>query len=71
MTDSLISVPELAEALASPEPPTVLDIRFRLAGPPTRRLPRIVIEQPRSAQMRTMRIRSSRERGRTTPWGSI
>ena len=36
MTDSLISVPELAEALASPEPPTVLDIRFRLAGPPTR-----------------------------------
>src|SRR5256886_880750 len=36
VTDSLISVPELAEALASPEPPTVLDIRFRLAGPPTR-----------------------------------
>jgi thiosulfate/3-mercaptopyruvate sulfurtransferase len=36
VTDSLISVPALAEALASGEPPTVLDVRWRLSGPPTR-----------------------------------
>jgi thiosulfate/3-mercaptopyruvate sulfurtransferase len=36
VTDSLISVPELAEVLASGQPPTVLDVRFRLGGPPTR-----------------------------------
>jgi len=32
----LITVPELAEALASARPPTVLDVRWRLTGPPTR-----------------------------------
>ncbi len=32
----LITVPELAEALASAEPPTVADVRWRLGGPPTR-----------------------------------
>ncbi len=36
MTESLTTVPALAEALASAEPPTVLDVRFRLGGPPTR-----------------------------------
>jgi thiosulfate/3-mercaptopyruvate sulfurtransferase len=36
VTESLITVPALAEALASAEPPTVLDVRFRLGGPPTR-----------------------------------
>jgi thiosulfate/3-mercaptopyruvate sulfurtransferase len=36
VTESLIAVPALAEALASAEPPTVLDVRFRLGGPPTR-----------------------------------
>jgi thiosulfate/3-mercaptopyruvate sulfurtransferase len=36
VSDVLISVPELAEALASAQPPTVLDVRWRLAGPPTR-----------------------------------
>ena len=36
MTEPLISVPALAEALASAQPPTVLDVRFRLGGPPTR-----------------------------------
>ena len=33
---SLIAVPELAGALASAEPPTVLDVRWRLGGPPAR-----------------------------------
>ena len=32
----LVSVDELAEKLASPSPPTVLDIRWRLGGPPGR-----------------------------------
>src|SRR5579859_5168915 len=32
----LISVPELAQALASAQPPAVLDVRWRLTGPPTR-----------------------------------
>jgi thiosulfate/3-mercaptopyruvate sulfurtransferase len=36
VTDSLTSVPALAEALASGEPPTVLDVRWRLGGPPAR-----------------------------------
>jgi thiosulfate/3-mercaptopyruvate sulfurtransferase len=36
VTEPLISVPALAEALASAQPPTVLDVRFRLGGPPTR-----------------------------------
>ncbi len=36
MTESLISVPELAAALAGSEPPTVLDVRWRLGGPPGR-----------------------------------
>src|SRR6266480_2674821 len=36
VTESLTTVPALAEALASAEPPTVLDVRFRLGGPPTR-----------------------------------
>lgn len=31
---SLISAPDLAELLASAEPPTVLDVRWRLGGPP-------------------------------------
>jgi thiosulfate/3-mercaptopyruvate sulfurtransferase len=36
VTEPLITVPALAAALASAEPPTVLDVRFRLGGPPTR-----------------------------------
>jgi thiosulfate/3-mercaptopyruvate sulfurtransferase len=36
VSDVLITVPELAEALASAQPPTVLDVRWRLTGPPTR-----------------------------------
>src|SRR5690348_4177179 len=36
VTDWLITVSALAEALASAEPPTVLDARWRLGGPPTR-----------------------------------
>jgi thiosulfate/3-mercaptopyruvate sulfurtransferase len=32
----LIDVPELARALAADDPPTVLDVRWRLAGPPAR-----------------------------------
>jgi thiosulfate/3-mercaptopyruvate sulfurtransferase len=36
VNDLLITVPELAEALASARPPTVLDVRWRLTGPPTR-----------------------------------
>ena len=36
MSDELITVPALAEALASAQPPTVLDVRWRIAGPPTR-----------------------------------
>jgi thiosulfate/3-mercaptopyruvate sulfurtransferase len=36
VSDQLITVPALAEALASARPPTVLDVRWRLAGPPTR-----------------------------------
>jgi thiosulfate/3-mercaptopyruvate sulfurtransferase len=30
----LVDVPSLADALASADPPTVLDVRWRLAGPP-------------------------------------
>lgn len=33
---SLVSTGELATMLASPEPPVVLDVRWRLAGPPAR-----------------------------------
>jgi thiosulfate/3-mercaptopyruvate sulfurtransferase len=36
VSDELITVPALAEALASAQPPTVLDVRWRIAGPPTR-----------------------------------
>ena len=36
VTDWLITVSALAEALASAQPPTVLDVRWRLGGPPTR-----------------------------------
>jgi thiosulfate/3-mercaptopyruvate sulfurtransferase len=36
VSDQLITVAALAEALASAQPPTVLDVRWRLAGPPTR-----------------------------------
>ncbi len=36
VTDWLITVSALAEALASGQPPTVLDVRWRLGGPPTR-----------------------------------
>jgi thiosulfate/3-mercaptopyruvate sulfurtransferase len=36
VSDDLITVPELAEALASARPPTVLDVRWRLGGPPGR-----------------------------------
>jgi len=36
VSEPLITVSALAEALASAQPPTVLDIRFRLGGPPTR-----------------------------------
>src|SRR5689334_18177054 len=31
---TLIDVPTLAAQLASPQPPTLLDVRWRLAGPP-------------------------------------
>jgi thiosulfate/3-mercaptopyruvate sulfurtransferase len=34
VTSPLIAVPELAEALAKPDAPALLDIRWRLAGPP-------------------------------------
>jgi thiosulfate/3-mercaptopyruvate sulfurtransferase len=34
--DLVIDVPELAAALRSADPPTVLDVRWRLAGPPGR-----------------------------------
>jgi thiosulfate/3-mercaptopyruvate sulfurtransferase len=34
VTSPLITVPELAGALAKPDPPVLLDIRWRLAGPP-------------------------------------
>jgi thiosulfate/3-mercaptopyruvate sulfurtransferase len=36
VSNVLTTVPQLAEALASARPPTVLDVRWRLAGPPTR-----------------------------------
>ncbi len=36
MSIHLTTVPELAETLASAQPPAVLDVRWRLAGPPTR-----------------------------------
>jgi thiosulfate/3-mercaptopyruvate sulfurtransferase len=36
VSDHLITVPELADALASARPPTVLDVRWRLSGPPIR-----------------------------------
>jgi thiosulfate/3-mercaptopyruvate sulfurtransferase len=36
VNDHVITVPALAEALACARPPTVLDVRWRLAGPPTR-----------------------------------
>jgi thiosulfate/3-mercaptopyruvate sulfurtransferase len=32
----LVTVPELADAMASAQPPTVLDVRWRLTGPPGR-----------------------------------